>query len=105
MMANEKHFAYQTFLDLEYPNRLEYLGHMSLRPLDSAAEVCEVLGVSKIAKITLRNYRVAHNWKRFGRFPPNTFTAMQAALEAAGYTAPSSLWGMVPSDEPREAAE
>ena len=33
-------------------------------------------------------------WKNRNKFPPNTYVAMIAALQAKGFVAPASLWGM-----------
>lgn len=70
-----------------------------LRELTTTAEVMAALGgIAPVAALTGRKYGAAFNWKGFPKFPADTFVVMQAALRAAGYSAPDSLWGMV---EPR----
>lgn len=67
-----------------------------MRELSTAGKVIEALGgVRAVADITGRKYPAAFNWKMAGKFPPNTFVAMQDALRDKRYTAPHSLWGMV----------
>lgn len=64
--------------------------------LSAASEIFDKLGgVRAVAELTGRTYDAAWNWKRFNRFPPNTYSIMTAALNANGYTAPGSLWRMV----------
>ncbi len=64
--------------------------------LETAAEVIAHLGgVRAVATITGKTYDAAWNWKRFGRFPANTYSAITTALLAKGCTAPASLWRMV----------
>jgi len=35
------------------------------------------------------------NWRKKGRFPPDTFLVMSEALRERGKVAPSSLWNML----------
>jgi hypothetical protein len=64
--------------------------------LHSASEVIEKLGgAGAVREMTERGTDSAvYNWKRFQRFPPDTYKIMTAALLARGYSAPDSLWGM-----------
>ena len=54
--------------------------------------------VQVIARMTGRNYSAAFNWTKQYTFPSNTYVVMKAALEAKGYDAPDSLWGMTPAE-------
>ena len=64
--------------------------------LATAAEIFDKLGgVRAVAELTGRTYDAAWNWKRFARFPSNTYSVMTSALRAKGCTAPASLWRMV----------
>lgn len=66
-----------------------------MQELSTAEQVFAALGgVRAVADITGRKYPAAFNWKMSGKFPPNTFVAMQEALRARRYVAPVSLWGM-----------
>lgn len=74
------------------------------RELETTADVIEALdGVSAVAALTGRKYGAAFNWKGFPKFPADTFVVMQDALQARGFSAPPSLWGMVAPREPSEA--
>lgn len=69
---------------------------LAMIELSTAADVFDKLGgVRPVAEMTGRTYDAAWNWKRFGRFPPNTYSVMTTALASNGCTAPASLWGMV----------
>jgi hypothetical protein len=69
------------------------------KPLETAIDVFEVLGgTSSVAKLTGAKYSAAANWKQFGRFPPRTYVALQAALAGKGKSAPPTLWGMTLED-------
>lgn len=71
-----------------------------MQELSTAQQVFAALGgVRAVADITGRKYPAAFNWKMSGKFPPNTFVAMQEALRDRAYVAPDSLWGMVPAND------
>jgi hypothetical protein len=74
--------------------------------LTSTASVMDVLGgTSKVAELTGRTYPAAYNWRSFETFPSDTYVALQAALRAKRkYSAPDSLWGMVPARRRNAAA-
>ena len=77
---------------------------MEARNLETAAEVCDKLGISEIARLTGRKYSAAHNWKGFGKFPADTFLVLQEALARIDCTAPATLWSMVESPSPNPNA-
>jgi len=59
----------------------------------------DVLGGDRaVGEITGRTRKAANNWRAFGRFPADTYVAMQAALKKLGHTAPASLWRMANCD-------
>jgi hypothetical protein len=63
--------------------------------LRTTVDVFDALGgTAAVALITGRKYSAAFNWRKFNRFPANTFRDLQKALAAKGHTAPDSLWGM-----------
>lgn len=73
---------------------------MGAKHLQSAAEVIDALGgTAAVATLIGTTYRAAANWKSFDAFPPKTFLALTTALQAKGYAAPASLWGMVEAAE------
>jgi ABC-type hemin transport system substrate-binding protein len=71
--------------------------------LTTAGEViAELGGFAAVNALTKRKAISASSmWKMRGKFPPNTFSVMQAALEAAGASAPGSLWGMPETETER----
>jgi hypothetical protein len=72
-----------------------------MRELLTASEVIRELGGLKaVARITGAKYSAAGNWPRIN-FPPDTYVALQNALNARGCRAPVSLWKM---REPQDAA-
>lgn len=73
-----------------------------MKALETTEQVVAALGGTAIvARLTGRGLSAASNWRSFDTFPPDTYLVMTAALEAAGCTAPSSLWRMVePSPAP-----
>lgn len=67
--------------------------------LTTAREVFKALdGYPGMAELVGANYKQAFNWISTGQFPSRFFVVMSRALEKRGYTAPSSLWGMIESD-------
>ncbi len=68
--------------------------------LASAREIFDLLGgIQAVADLTGAEYAAAANWKRFGRFPPKTYVALQRALMSRHTIAPATLWGMVPMED------
>ncbi len=64
--------------------------------LYTADEVMDMLGgTNAVAALTKRKPTAASNWRKFGRFPANTYLVMRDALAEDGFDAPASLWGMV----------
>lgn len=65
--------------------------------LSTTAEVIDKLGgVGPVADLTGRKYNAAWNWTTFEHFPPDTYVVMKDALAERGFSAPPSLWRMVP---------
>ena len=63
--------------------------------LTTSGEVMDVLGGnSSVARLTASSQNRVSNWRVKGRFPANTYLALQSALTAVGHTAPAELWGM-----------
>lgn len=76
-----------------------------MHELSTAREIIEKLGgINAVAELTARKPKAVTNWPLFNKFPANTFIVMQRALVAKGYSAPTSLWSMVPADEERAAS-
>lgn len=63
--------------------------------LETAAEVMDALGGNEAIEIlTGSKPSAVCNWRKFGKFPSNTFVAMTAALAKQRQRAPEVLWGM-----------
>lgn len=61
----------------------------------STGDVMDALGgTSAVARLTGRKPQAACNWRRFTKFPANTYLVMRRALTERGKSAPPSLWGM-----------
>jgi hypothetical protein len=61
----------------------------------TTSDVIEKLGGnSSVAEITGRGYTAVSNWKSRETFPPDTYLALQTALQAHGCEAPPRLWRM-----------
>ena len=65
-----------------------------IKPLQTTADVIEVLGRENVETLTASSPQTVSNWKSFGWFPPNTYVVMTAALALKGRSAPASLWKM-----------
>lgn len=66
-----------------------------MKRLATVDEVIAVLGGrTSTAELTCVVPTAVSNWKRAGRFAPNTYLVMMHALHDADATAPPSLWGM-----------
>ncbi len=68
--------------------------------LETARAVIDKLGgTTAVSHLTRRKPQHVTNWKASGRLPPDTFLIMRQALQLAGATAPTALWGIVePAD-------
>lgn len=82
-----------------------------LKPLSTAAEVIEALGLSEVARLTGRldkegdpDPEVPRNWPKRGRLPPDTFLVITTALEQRGFSAPPTLWGIAEPNKSEAAA-
>jgi hypothetical protein len=67
-----------------------------VKKLQTVDDVIEKLGgFDVVREMTKRNGAfTVPMWKHREKFPPNTFTIMNAALRAKGFSAPATLWGM-----------
>jgi hypothetical protein len=65
-----------------------------MRELRSTIEVMDALGNQRVAELTGRTYNAAHNWRAIGKFPANTYLALNDELRRHDLQAPPSLWGM-----------
>lgn len=66
-----------------------------MQELSTTSEVMDALGGNDaVADVTGSKPKAVWNWRKAGTFPSNTYVAIAAALEAKGFTAPASLWGM-----------
>jgi hypothetical protein len=73
---------------------------MKNRHLRTTAQVIDALGGKHaVANLTGRSWSAVWNWEDRKAFPPNTYTALKAALADKNITAPDSLWGMGQSSE------
>lgn len=67
--------------------------------------IVELGGFQAVNALTGRESVSASSmWKLRGKFPPNTYAVMKAALEAVGASAPASLWRMPESAQPEDVA-
>lgn len=67
----------------------------SLEMLETTDAVIDAVGgTSAAAGLFGFDPRRVSNWRKAGRFPPETFLVLTAALRAIGKTAPSTLWSM-----------
>jgi hypothetical protein len=68
--------------------------------LKSSIEVIDKLGgTAAVAELTGRKYNAVWMWRAFGKFPANTYLAIQSALKERGLEAPPELWGMTQSED------
>jgi hypothetical protein len=67
-----------------------------IKRLQTVEEVIAELGGPKaVGQLTERKSASAvPMWKNRKRFPPKTYTILQAALKERGLSAPNDLWGM-----------
>lgn len=73
---------------------------MKRQQLHTTSQVIEALGGKHVvASLTKRSWSAVWNWEDRKAFPPNTYTALKAALTKANATAPDSLWGMAANSE------
>jgi hypothetical protein len=73
--------------------------------LSTTVDVIAALGgIQAVADLTARKYTAAHNWKKAGRFPANTYVALTRELGRLGLTAPDSLWDQAVADNKRARA-
>jgi hypothetical protein len=62
--------------------------------LNTAIKIIAVLGgTAEVARISQRTMAEVSRWKRWNRFPPQTYLCLTQALEAKGHVAPPALWG------------
>lgn len=73
---------------------------MNTRKLHTTPQVIDALGGKHaVSELTGRSWSAVWNWEDRKAFPPNTYAVLKAALEAKGYAAPDSLWGMAATSE------
>jgi len=75
--------------------------------LQTTDDVIDALGGTKaVAEIVSRRPQAVSNWREKvrGRFPPETYLILTAALKRRRLSAPSSLWGMSAASSQSEAA-
>jgi hypothetical protein len=70
--------------------------------LDTGSVMDAIGGNVAVAELTGATPKAAWNWRGFETFPSNTYVAMTRALEAKGFSAPASLWGMKNVDAPTD---
>ena len=68
------------------------------RKLRTLPDVINALGgIQAVAELTGQTYSNAANWNSWRpTFPPSTYVVMMNALIKRGFTAPYSLWRMIP---------
>jgi hypothetical protein len=67
-------------------------------PIASTDEAIDALGGNTdVGKIVGVSHKAVSNWRRWnrGRFPAETYLALNAALAKIGRTAEPRLWGMI----------
>ena len=63
--------------------------------LEDTQSVLDALGGNTaVSELTGATPKAVWNWRGFETFPSNTYVVMIRALEAKGFTAPATLWGM-----------
>ena len=68
---------------------------MKIRVLDTTDEVIdECGGTVAFAKLIARDKQHVSNYRSTGRFPPDTFLIVEAALKKRRCRAPSMLWSI-----------
>jgi hypothetical protein len=77
---------------------------MRIRHLANVADVIEAIGSLRLQEITDKRTNNVSNWKAAGRFPPETYVAIQAELKAIGCRAPIGLWRMIEPKKRSRAA-
>ena len=77
---------------------------MGTRHPSTVAEVIDVIGSLRLQDITGKRSNNVSNWRAAGRFPPETFVAIQDELKAIGCRAPNSLWRMIEPKKKSRAA-
>lgn len=66
-----------------------------MRELQTAKDVIDVIGgTGATARLNGRKSNHVVNWRNAGRFPADTYLVMKQQIEAQGFTAPASLWGI-----------
>jgi len=72
---------------------------MSNETLHTADEVVDALGGTKaVAELTRRKDSAVSNWRTAGKFPPNTYLLLKAALSDKNKGAPDALWSMAEAE-------
>lgn len=69
-------------------------GQMAQLLLTTSDVIEKLGGLNAVAAITGRGYTAVSNWKARETFPPDTYLALQSALQAKDYEAPPRLWRM-----------
>jgi len=77
---------------------------MQNRQLKNVADVIQAIGSLRLQDITGKRSNNVSNWRAAGRFPPETYVAIQVELEAIGCRAPNSLWRMIEPKKRSRAA-
>ena len=76
----------------------------SPRPLETTAEVLEMLGIPFVMALTGARYKVVWGWGEAKTFPSRYFLVMTWALKKRRLSAPPALWGQVTTAEMERAA-
>ena len=79
-----------------------------MQELHTVEQIIAALGGQRAVRSLLGGnlkYNVVWNWCERKAFPPNTYKALKAALNAQGIDAPASLWGMLEPETPSSAAD
>jgi len=63
--------------------------------LGTATEIIDLLGGNPaVARLTSSTAKAVSNWRRFDRFPADTYLVIKAELMRNGHSAPDHLWSM-----------
>lgn len=61
----------------------------------STRQIMDALGGTReVARITSRKVSAASMWRSLGKFPPNTYLVLKAAMDAKGIAVDPTLFGM-----------
>ncbi len=76
---------------------------MAIRKLQTAAQVIDVIGRTRVMEITGKRSTHLWNWLDRGNFPSETFVVLNDELRKKRCRAPARLWRMIEPQSSRAA--